>query len=82
MSTASSMDPYQALGNAVVLQAVKDYRDAVKKLSRGKTNTAAEQRKNECERFFKSGYFNIFTELDGKVLLSQQIGRASCRERV
>ena len=43
----------------------------MKKLSRGKTNTAAEQMKNECERFFKSGHFNIFTELDGKVLLSQ-----------
>ena len=71
MSTASSMDPYQELANAVVLQAVRDYRDAVKKLSRGKTNTAAEQMKNECERFFKSGHFNIFTELDGKVLLSQ-----------
>ena len=53
MSTASSMDPYQELANAVVLQAVKDYRDAVKKLSRGKTNTAEEQMKNECERFFK-----------------------------
>lgn len=71
MSTASSMDPYQELANAVVLQAVKDYRDAVKKLSRGKTNTAAELMKNECERFFKSGHFNIFTELNGKVLLSQ-----------
>ena len=71
MSTASSMDPYQALGNAVVLQAVKDYRDAVKKLSRGKKNTTAEQTKSECEKFFKSGYFNVFTELDGKALLSQ-----------
>ena len=46
MSTAISMDPYQALGNAVVLQAVKDYRDAVKKLSRGKKNTTAEQTKS------------------------------------
>ena len=71
MSTAISMNPYQALGNAVVLQAVKDYRDAVKKLSRGKTNTAAEQMKNECERFFKSSYFNLFTTLDGNALLSQ-----------
>ncbi len=71
MSTAISMDPYQALGNAVVLQAVKDYRDAVKKLSRGKKNTTAEKTKNECERFFQSGYFNVFTELDGKALLSQ-----------
>ncbi|MGN0327710.1 MAG: hypothetical protein ACI4D4_01890 [Lachnospira sp.] len=71
MSATSSMDSYQALGNAVVLQAVKDYRDAVKKLSRGKKNTAAEQMKNECERFFKSGHFNIFTQLDGVALLSQ-----------
>ena len=71
MSTVSSMDPYQSLGNAVVLQAVKDYRDAVKKLSRGKKNTTAEQTKNECERFFRSGYFNVFTELDGNALLSQ-----------
>ena len=54
MSTAISMDSYQALGNAVVLQAVKDYRDAVKKLSRGKKNTTAGQTKNECERFFQS----------------------------
>lgn len=71
MSATSSMDPYQALGNAVVLQAVKDYRDAVKKLSRGKRNSSAEATKAECERFFKSGHFNIFTELDGEVLLSQ-----------
>ncbi len=65
------MSPYEALGNAVVLQAVKDYRDAVGKLSRGKKNSTAESVKNECERFFKSPYFNVFTELDGKALLSQ-----------
>ena len=46
MSATTGMDPYQALGNAVVLQAVKDYRDAVKKLSRGKKNTTAEQTKS------------------------------------
>jgi len=71
MSATTSMDPYQALGNAVVLQAVKDYRDAVKKLSRGKKNMAAESTKEECERFFKSGHFNVFTQLDGVALLSQ-----------
>lgn len=71
MSATTSMDPYQALGNAVVLQAVKDYRDAVKKLSRGKKNSSAETTKAECERFFKSGHFNIFTSLDGVALLSQ-----------
>lgn len=66
-----NLSPYEALGNAVVLQAVKDYRDAVHKLSRGKKNTNAESTKQECERFFQSPYFNVFTQLDGKVLLSQ-----------
>lgn len=66
-----NLDPYEALGNAVVLQAVKDYRDAVKKLSRGRKNAAAEDTKRECERFFKSSNFNTFTSLDGNVLLSQ-----------
>ena len=65
------MNPYENLANAVVLQAVKDYRDAAGKLSRGKRNIMAEQRKTECEVFFKSQYFNVFTDLDGNALLSQ-----------
>lgn len=68
---AHNLDPYEALGNAVVLQAVKDYREAVKKLSRGRKNTAAEDMKKDCERFFTSSYFNMFTSLDGKALLSR-----------
>ena len=66
-----NLSPYEALGNAVVLQAVKDYREAVHKLSRGKKNTIAESTKQECERFFQSPYFNLFTQLDGTALLSQ-----------
>lgn len=66
-----NLGTYEALGNAVVLQAVKDYREAVHKLSRGKKNTIAESTKQECERFFQSPYFNVFTQLDGKALLSQ-----------
>ncbi len=69
--SVGNLDPYEALGNVVVLQAVKDYRDAVQKLSRGKKNTNAESTKQECERFFQSPYFNVFTQLDGKALLSQ-----------
>ena len=69
--SVGNLGPYEALGNAVVLQAVKDYRDAMHKLSRGKKNTIAESTKQECERFFKSPYFNVFTQLDGKSLLSQ-----------
>lgn len=69
--SAGNLDPYEALGNAVVVQAVKDYRAAAKKLSRGKKSTTAESVKHECERFFQSQYFNVFTELDGKLLLSK-----------
>lgn len=69
--SARNLDPYEVLGNAVVVQAVKDYRTVAKKLSNGKKNTTAVSVKNECERFFKSPYFNVFTQLDGKLLLSQ-----------
>ena len=69
--SVGNLGPYEALGNAVVLQAVKDYREAVHKLSSGKKNTNAESTKQECERFFQSPYFNVFTQLDGKALLSQ-----------
>lgn len=69
--SVGNLGPYEALGNAVVLQAVKDYREAVHKLSRGKKNTNVESTKQECERFFQSPYFNVFTQLDGKALLSQ-----------
>lgn len=71
MSTISCRDPYESLGNAVVLQAVRDYRDAVKKLSRGRRNPEAEKMKNDCERFFNSQHFNVFTSLDGKFILSE-----------
>lgn len=69
--SAGNISPYEALGNAVVLQAVKDYRAAVKKLAHGKKNAIAEAAKHECERFFKSQHFNVFTELDGRAILSQ-----------
>lgn len=65
------MEPYEKLGNAVVLQAVRDYRNAVKTLSHGRKNVMAESRKYECERFFRSPHFNTFTSLDGKALLAQ-----------
>ena len=57
------MEPYEALGNAVVLQAVKDWRSARK---RNDTRTI-----HECEAFFLSGRFSLFTDLDGEALLQK-----------
>ncbi len=63
------MDGYQALGNAVVLQAARDWRSAMRTLRKNRRNRAAQQMKDECEEFFLSGYFNLWTQLDGKALL-------------
>lgn len=51
------------LMNAVVEQAVYDYRKSY--IKRDKKTRA------ECEAFFLSGRFNLFTGLDGKVLLDR-----------
>ena len=48
-------DPYENLANAIVLQAVKDYRDAIKRLKKKSSNQAAMADAMECERFFRSG---------------------------
>lgn len=65
------MNPYEKLANAVVLTAVKDYRDARKKLAKGRKNEAALQMKAECENFFKSDLFSIYTDIDGEMLLAR-----------
>ena len=62
---------YEELANAVVLQAVKDYRTAVKHLKLNHKNEAAIKMKAECECFFISQHFSTFTSIDGKSLLAQ-----------
>ena len=69
--TRQNIEPYETLGNAVILKAVDDYRDAVKKLKKKKNNQAALEMKDECTLFFLSKHFNAFTTLDGKMLLDK-----------
>ena len=54
--------PYENLANAIVLQAVNDYRN---------TNSLDEQA--DIERFFRSKWFSILTSLDPEVLISKLI---------
>lgn len=63
------MDPYEKLANAIVLQAVKDFRDANKKLAKGRKNSVAKDVKNECIRFFTSPFFGVLTEIDPEMLI-------------
>ena len=64
-------EPYEELGNAVVLQAVRDYRWAKKTLRKNRKNNVAIRMKAECERFFTSVHFSIFSSIDGKSLLAK-----------
>lgn len=62
---------YEELANAIILQAVKDYRDSSKILEKGRKNYEAKAIKSDCVRFFKSGWFSILTNLDGEALLEK-----------
>lgn len=66
-----SEDPYQNLANAIVLSAVKDYRDALKRLKKKPNNKLAADERDDIERLFRSGYFAILTEIDPEYLIDR-----------
>lgn len=59
------MNPYENLANAIILQAVKDYR-----------LTDDEQQLQEIERFFRSGWFGVLSKVDPEFLI-KSYGRRS-----
>ncbi len=67
----TSLDPWEALGNAVVLQAAKDYRSALRRLKRFPDNKAAQSAAKECEDFFLGPVIEIYTNLDGKMIMDR-----------
>ena len=66
------MDGYKELANAIILQAVMDYRKALKHDERG--------RKREIEKFFRSVWFSILTNVSGEMLIQKL--RAEVKEVV
>ena len=54
------MNPYEELANAIVLQAVKDYR-----------LHDDEQELASIERFFRSGWFGVLTRIDPEMLIAK-----------
>ena len=65
------MTGYQALGNAIIEQAVKDYRAALKILRRHPDSKAAMAEAREIERFFHSGWYGVLTEIDPDYLIKR-----------
>ena len=62
---------YENLANAIVLQAVKDYRKALRTLSLNPHNRSAQYERRSIEQFFRSGWFGVLTRLDPGVLITK-----------
>ena len=58
-------DPYERLANAIILQAVADYRVALKKIKAHPKDRKAIDEALEIERFFRSGWYNQLTSVEG-----------------
>lgn len=65
------MNGYQSLANAIILQAVKDYRESIRLLEMNPNDKMAQREKRSIERFFHSNWFSILTDLDGELLLKK-----------
>lgn len=63
------IENYEKLANDIILQAVKDYRAAKKKLKKQPTNKDAEIMIKDTERFFRSDWVTALTDVDGSVIL-------------
>lgn len=64
---------YEALANAVIMQAVKDFRAALKRKKRFPDDGKAEKDIREITRFFCSQYFQALSDLDGPRLVKMII---------
>ena len=63
------MEPYQALANAIVEVAVKDYKTALKYHYRHPDRREYADEVATLERFFRSGWYGMLTNLDGELLM-------------
>ena len=64
-------EAYINLINAIVLQAFKDYKWAVRKLRRDPKDLAAQRMLYDIESFCHSGWLTMLTEVDGDWLLER-----------
>ena len=65
------MNPYKELANAIIVQAVKDYREALRLSNMNPNDKSAQHDKRSIERFFRSEWFSILTDLNGELLMKK-----------
>lgn len=62
---------YTRLANAIIVQAAKDYAKALRRLKKFPHDKEVQYVKQDCERFFRSGWFEVLTDLNGEVLIQR-----------
>ena len=67
----SDIKDYERLANAIIRQAVKDWKAAVRTLKRLPRSDKAKQVREDCESFFLSDWFTALTDVDGAVVLQK-----------
>lgn len=62
---------YHTLANAIIIQAAKDYRSALKRLAKHPYDERASLMKRDAESFFSSGWLRHLTDVDGAFLMQK-----------
>ena len=65
------MEPYENLANAIILQAVKDYREVLARAASYSAKDCYRRSKDDLEGFFRSGWFGVLTNLDPELLIGR-----------
>lgn len=67
----NQMNGYYVLANAVIIQAVKDYKSAIHMLKKNPESKMAMRKALVLEEFFHSGWYKILTDVDAEYLLDR-----------
>ena len=65
------MNRYEALANAIIEQAVCDYRSALRSLKKHPDSRAAMKEAMELEEFFHSTWYEVLTQVDPDYLIDR-----------
>jgi hypothetical protein len=65
------MSGYEALANAIIIQAAKDFKAAYKRMKRFPNDARAQDEVREITKFFCSQWFVMLSDVDGPTLLKK-----------
>ena len=71
MKCDNDLDPYQALANAIIVQACEDYRESYKNILSGHGTGEDESQIKDCLDFFESKWFEMYTKIDAGYVIKK-----------